>query len=55
MQITLIPAIPCVCLPLLPTRFGPDFSIIISDSKTGIPRKIEANGGRNGEDYTWDI
>ena len=54
-RITLIPAISRVSLSLLPTRFGPDFSIIVSDSGTGIPRNIEANGGHNGEDYLGPI
>ena len=54
-RIALIPANPPVSLPLLSTRFGPDFSIIVSDSETGIPRNIEANGGRNGEDYRGPI
>ena len=55
MRIALIPATPRVSLPLIPTRSGTDFSIVVSDSETGIPRNIDANGGRNGEDYLGSI
>ena len=53
MRISLIPAIPRVSF--MPIRSGTHFSIVVSDSETGIPRNIDGNGGPNGEDYLRSI
>ena len=49
MRIAIIPTILRVSFML--THSGTDFSIVVSDSETGIPRNINGNGGPNGEDY----